>query len=393
MKLVERTAETQLKSLAAQYPVVTLTGPRQSGKTTLCRMAFPQMAYANLERPDQREYAASDPNGFLSQFPSGAIIDEFQHVPGLTSYIQDLVDDPAFDGVFVLTGSRNFAVRDTVNQSLAGRTGLLELLPFSLSEAAAFCKAKPCVNELLFRGFYPRIYAASLDPAQALADYVATYVERDLRQLSLIRDLSLFQTFLGLCAGRVGQLLNLEGLGNDTGISQATAKEWMSLLEASYIAFRLSPFFRNISKRLIKTPKLYFYDVGVAANLLGITRSEQMRNHPLRGMLYENMVIVEILKFFRNRGSRQQVLFYRDSNGNEVDAVLPRAQYHVPLEIKSASTVSTSLFSGLHRFTKTVEHTINPMLVYSGGEERIQNGVQVLNQWCLEATLEKMVQQ
>ncbi len=391
MKLVERTAEHQLKRLADQYPVVTLTGPRQSGKTTLCRMAFPEMAYVNLERPDQREYAASDPNAFLSQFPEGAIIDEFQYVPDLTSYIQVLVDEPAFDGTFVLTGSRNFAVRNTVNQSLAGRTGLLDLLPFSLSESSSFFDTTLSVNELLFRGSYPRIYAADLDPAQALADYVATYVERDLRQLSLIRDLTLFQTFLGLCAGRVGQLLNLEGLGDDTGISQGTAREWVSLLEASYIAFRLPPFFQNISKRLIKKPKLYFYDVGLAAHLLGISTPEQMQNHPLRGMLYENLVLLEILKFFRNHSIRQPVLFYRDSNGNEVDAVLPQAQYNVPIEIKSASTISSSLFTGLHRFSKTVQNATHPMLIYAGNEQRLQSGVQVLNHWQLEATLEKIM--
>ena len=319
---IARDAAHLLNQRREKYPVVTLTGPRQAGKTTLCRMVCGDLPYANLETPDLRAFASSDPRAFLAPFQSGAVIDEFQRVPELTSYIQGIVDDPEFEGTFILTGSRNLAVRDVVHQSLAGRTALVCLLPFSYSELPPRWTGES-TDALIYQGFYPRIYDRGLNPTQALSDYVATYVERDMRQLSLIRDLSLFQKFLGLCAGRIGQLLNLESLGADAGIAQSTAREWISLLEASYIAFRLPPFSANISKRLIKSPKLYFYDVGLAACLMGITDSTQLPTHPLRGMLYENLIVVEIMKYFQNRGVRPNLHFYRDSNGNEVDVIIP----------------------------------------------------------------------
>ena len=374
---VRRTCEAEVVSLASEYPVVTLTGPRQGGKTTLCRMAFGDLPYANLEHPETRAYAADDPNGFLANYPNGAILDEFQRVPELTSYIQVRVDESGFDGTFILTGSQNFVVRDTVSQSLAGRTALVELLPFSYGEVTAFQKSID-TDDLLYKGFYPRIWSRGLTPSRAYADYVGTYVERDVRHLSMIRDLSLFQKFLGLCAGRIGQLLNMEGLGNDCGVAQSTAREWLSLLEASYLAFRLPPFFQNISKRLVKTPKLYFYDVGLAAHLIGITEPGQLRTHPLRGRLFENLIVVEVMKHFLNRGHRPHLYFYRDSNGNEVDLVLQSGFQWEPVEIKSAATVKPDLFKGLFRFMDVVPDAVDPMLVYDGDKERRQSGVHVL---------------
>ena len=374
---VRRTCEAEVVSLASEYPVVTLTGPRQGGKTTLCRMAFGDLPYANLEHPETRAYAADDPNGFLANYPNGAILDEFQRVPELTSYIQVRVDESGFDGTFILTGSQNFVVRDTVSQSLAGRTALVELLPFSYGEVTAFQKSID-TDDLLYKGFYPRIWSRGLTPSRAYADYVGTYVERDVRHLSMIRDLSLFQKFLGLCAGRIGQLLNMEGLGNDCGVAQSTAREWLSLLEASYLAFRLPPFFQNISKRLVKTPKLYFYDVGLAAHLIGITEPGQLRTHPLRGQLFENLIVVEVMKHFLNRGRRPHLYFYRDSNGNEVDLLLQSGRQWVPVEIKSAATVKPDLFKGLFRFMDVVPDAVDPMLVYDGDNERRQSGVHVL---------------
>lgn len=376
--LIERDCAQFVGTLAGSYPVITLTGPRQAGKTTLCRMVFKDLPYANLENPEIRAYASEDANAFLADLPRGAVIDEFQRIPELASYIQVLVDAPGFNGTFVLTGSQNLSVRNTVSQSLAGRTALVELLPFSYNEVRHFIQEER-TDELIYRGFYPRIYDRGLEPAQAYADYVGTYVERDLRQLSLIRDLPLFQKFLGLCAGRIGQLLNLESLGNDTGIAQSTAREWLSLLEASYLTFRLPPFFRNISRRLIKSPKLYFYDVGLAAHLIGITEPRQLRTHPLRGMLYENLIVVEVMKYFLNQGRRQRLLFYRDSNGNEVDLVVPRGHEWVPVEIKSAATTSPALFKGIQRFMQAIPEAVEPMLVYDGDDERTQKGVQVLN--------------
>ena len=263
-----------------------------------------------------------------------------------------------------------------MSQSLAGRTALVCLLPYPEVVSGW---GEQGTDELIYRGFYPRIYDRRLHPTQALADYVGTYVERDLRQLSLIRDLTLFQRFLGLCAGRVGQLLNLQSLGNDTGISQTTAREWLSLLEASYIAFRLPPFFGNISKRLIKSPKLYFYDVGLAAYLMGITEPSQLAYHPLRGMLYENLIIVEVMKHFVALGHRRNLHFYRDSNGQEVDLVIPRSLEHVPIEIKSAETVNRALFKGLSRFSKAVPGVADPILVHAGSTVGTQFATHVTN--------------
>jgi predicted AAA+ superfamily ATPase len=386
---IDRLAGVVLKDLAGKYPVVTLSGPRQSGKTTLCRMIFGDMPYANLEDPEIREFANSDANGFLNAFPDGAVIDEFQRVPGLASYIQVRVDEPGFNGVFVLTGSQNLSVRNVVSQSLAGRTALVTLLPFSCPEIVSSLEARS-LDEIIFQGFYPRIHDKQLNPTQALADYVGTYVERDLRQVSMVKDLALFQKFLGLCAGRVGQLLNLQGLGNDVGVSQPTAREWLSLLEASYVAFRLPPFFRNISKRLIKSPKLYFYDVGLAAYLIGITSVDQLVNHPLRGMLYENLIVVEIMKFFLNGGVRPNLLFYRDSNRNEVDVVMQQGGLCVPVEIKSAATVTQDFFRGLTVFCDAVPEAGNPILVYAGSDVRTQQGFKIVNLRALDATLREL---
>jgi predicted AAA+ superfamily ATPase len=339
-------------------------------------MVFSGLPYANLEDPETREYAATDPKGFLKQFPRGAVIDEIQRVGELASAIRVAVDDSGFHGTYVLIGSRNFAVRSSVDQSLAGRTALVTLLPFSHEELSTRWP-KLSSEDLLCCGFYPRIHDRKLNPTQALADYVGTHVKRDLRQLSLIRNLARFQRFLGLCAGRIAQLLNLEGLAADTGMSHATVREWLSLLEASYIAFRLPPFFKNISKRLIKSPKLYFYDAGLAAYLLGVSSPSQLKTHPLRGMLFENMIVAEVLKFFVHRGRRSGLLFFRDSNGNEADLVIPHGRHFVPLEIKSAETIHSDFFKGLHRFKEAVREATGGILVYGGDEDHVQSGVHV----------------
>ena len=388
-KPVERVAEELVLSLRTQHPVITVTGPRQSGKTTLCQMAFGDLPYANLEAPDVRLRAETDPRAFLAEFSQGAVIDEFQRVPDLASYIQTIVDGAGFAGTFVLTGSHNLAVRNTVSQSLAGRTALVTLLPFSVTELRQNWP-ELTTDEMLFRGFYPRIYDRNLDPTQALSDYVGTYVERDLRQLSTVHNLSLFQKFMTLCAGRIGQLLNLESLGNDTGVSQPTSREWLTLLEASYIAFRLPPFFANIGKRLVKTPKLYFYDVGLAAYLLGITDVSQITRHPLRGMLFENLVIVEVMKHFLNRGPRHNLWFYRDSNGNEVDLLIPRGATIVPVEIKSAMTITNEFFNGLAKVAESASQLRDPVLVYGGEKSFTHLGTRVTGLSGLPALLQDL---
>ena len=370
MKLLKRTMEAVLLESARRYPVVTVTGPRQGGKTTLCRKAFPDKAYVSLEAMDTRQYAREDPNGFLSGLPDGAVLDEIQQAPDLVSYIQTRVDEDGRKGLFVLSGSQQFEVATTINQSLAGRTALLKLLPFSLEELGAQSR-KASLDQLLLTGFYPRIWMDGLEPTQALAGYVETYVERDIRQLLAVQDLALFQRFVALCAGRVGQLLNLNSLAADCGVSRQTARNWLTLLEASYIVFRLPPYFANIKKRLVKSSKLYFYDVGLACFLLGLENESHVNRDPLRGNLFENMVVMDALKYRLHRGQRSNLHFYRDSNGNEVDLLLNFGPDLFPLEIKAGQTVNADYFKGLKAFADLFSLPLGAGLIYAG-EERQQ---------------------
>ena len=375
--IIERTLEYPARKLFAKYPVLTVTGPRQSGKTTLCRRVFPDLPYVSLESPDQRQFAIEDPRGFLRQYEDGAILDEIQRTPDLVSYLQELVDANRGNGRFVLTGSQQFRVTRAITQSLAGRTGILRLLPFSIAEAVQI-RSDLEPETMLYAGFYPRIYDHGLDPTQALGDYFETYVERDVRQISEIRNLSSFRTFVKLCAGRSGQLLNLHSLGNDAGVSHTTAREWISVLEASYIVFLLQPLHADVSKRLIKSPKLYFYDVGLAAYLLGIESEKQIFTHPLKGALFENLVVMEALKHRYNRGLRSNLSFYRDSVGNEVDLVCSYGERLVGIEAKAGATVSGDYFKGLERLSAALpEPLAAEMVVHGGDREMVREGVLV----------------
>ena len=360
--MIDRAIEPTIKSLASQYPVVTITGPRQSGKTTLCRKIYPKKDYINLEAPDVRSFALDDPRRFLARYPDGAILDEIQRAPLLLSYIQTIVDEQKRPGQFIVTGSQQFEVMNTVSQSLAGRTALLKLLPLSIAELKEGGYAPATTDGLLLAGFYPRIYDQGLNPTRALGDYFETYVERDIRQLVSIKDLSLFEKFVRLCAGRSGQLLNLNSLASDVGISHTTARTWMTLLEASYIIFLLRPWHPNFSKRLIKSPKLYFYDVGLASYLLGLETELQMSRDPLRGNLFENMAVIEALKYRFNRGKRNNLSFYRDRKGDEVDLLLEAGQDVFPVEIKAGETITQDYFKGLKSFAR-----IFPKLPWGGG--------------------------
>ena len=375
--MIQREITPILRSLFGKYPVVTVTGPRQSGKTTLCRATFPDLQYVNLERPDTRNFAQEDPLGFLSRLENGAIIDEIQRVPDLVSYIQVQVDEQGRNGIFVLTGSRQFEVSEAISQSLAGRTGLLRLLPFTIAEVNRF-RPEMDIDSMIYGGFYPRIYDQDIDPIQAYGDYFETYVERDVRQIGEIRQLKEFQRFVQLCAGRTGQLLNLQSLGNDAGISHTTARRWISILEASYILFCLQPFHANINKRLIKAPKMYFYDVGLAAYLMGIENSSQIRSHPLRGHLFENLVVVEALKYRFNRGKRSNLLFFRDSSGLEVDLLCARGARFAAIEVKAGQTVGRSFFSNLKKLRKLLPGRVaEEILVHGGQSEYVREGVKV----------------
>ncbi|MCI5065216.1 ATP-binding protein [bacterium] len=377
--MIARTLASALKELFQKYPVITLTGPRQSGKTTLCRATFPDLPYVNLEALDERQFAAEDPRGFLAQFPDGAIFDEFQRAPELTSYLQVQVDEERRNGMFVLTGSQNLQVANTVSQSLAGRTAVLNLLPLSLSELSV-SYSELSINELIFRGGYPRIFEQALSPSQAMRDYVATYVERDLRELSNIDSLPDFQRFIRLCAGRVGQIMNYENLGNEVGVSGPTIKRWIGLLESTFLSFSLRPYFRNVSKRIIKSPKFYFSDVGLACYLLGIESPEQLESHPLRGALFENLAVLECLKHRFHSAKSNNLFYYRDSKAHEVDIILEQAHAPLLLEVKFSKTLCQSFQKGFQAFIDATSfQNADKILVYDGEPKKSAYGMEVVN--------------
>jgi predicted AAA+ superfamily ATPase len=365
--IIPRSAAKSLTDLAKEYPVLVVTGPRQSGKTTLCRAVFPHLPYASLEEPDVRQFAVADPRGFLAQHADGAFFDEIQRAPELLSYLEGSVDRAPRPGSFVLTGSQQLDVLAGVSQTLAGRAGLLSLLPFALAELPERL-APRSIEQLLFRGLYPPIHDRGLDPSRWYANYVQTYLERDLRQVVNVRDLSSFQVFLRLCAGRTGQLLNLSALAADCGITHNTARAWLSVLEASFIVVLLRPHFRNFGKRLVKTPKLYFVDPGLAAWLLEIRSEEQLIAHPLRGALFETWAIAELLKGRANAALASNLYFWRDRAGLEVDCILDRGTALVPIEVKAGLTLASDYFDGLAKFATLSGGLAAPGWVVYGGD-------------------------
>ena len=386
--MIKREITGRLTQLFGQYPFVTVTGPRQSGKTTLCRTTFPNLEYVNLEAPDLREFAESDPRGFLSRFRDGVIIDEIQHVPALLSYLQVLADERGRNSLFVLTGSEEFRISHAISQSLAGRTALLRLLPFSLKERHCM-GAADTIDDTIYSGFYPRILDQRLEPRQSLGDYYETYVERDVRQLGEIRNPSSFRRFVRLCAGRVGQLINLSSLGSDAGVSHTTARQWLTVLETSYIVFQLPPFFANIRKRLVKAPKLYFYDVGLASYLIGIENAGQVTTHPLRGALFENLIVSEALKYRFNRGREFNLSFFRDSRGLECDLFYETGRGIHAIEIKSGATVSSDFFASLNRVAGLVQAVSGKTVVYGGAERQSRTDCEVVPVADLAGVLER----
>lgn len=380
--MISRDLHSVLLYGAKVYPVVTLTGPRQSGKTTLCRAAFPDRPYISLEPLDTRAFAREDPRGFLAQYPQGAILDEVQHAAGLLTYLQDLVDRDPTPGRFILTGSQHFGLRDAVSQSLAGRTAVLHLLPPSLAELRRFPVAPGDLFDTLFMGAYPRIHDQGIPPERWLADYLATYIQRDVRQVLNVGDLLGFNTFLGLCAGSTGQELNLSRLGADAGISQPTAKAWLSVLESSFLCFRLAPWSSNLRKRLVKAPKLHFYDAGLACFLLGIRSARQLETHPLRGAIFETWVASEVVKMHLHRGREAAAYHYREVAGREVDLVLQSSDRVRLLEVKSARTVDASWLGSLMDAKTSLEagspaQSFDPILIYGGDQQQVRSGVHV----------------
>ncbi len=377
--MIQREITMELMASADEYPVVTVFGPRQSGKTTLAQMTFPDKSYYSLEDPDVRMAADADPRGFLASLPDGGVLDEIQRLPQLLSYIQGIVDRAKKKGMFILTGSHQPELHQSVSQTLAGRTAVLSLLPFSLAELRNYRK-KWEAFELIVHGSYPRVHEEKLKPGRFFNGYLQTYIERDVRALINLKDLRPFQQFLMLLAGRIGQIVNYTSLSNDVGVSATTIKNWVSVLKASFIVFELPPFFENIRKRVVKSPKIYFNDVGLAAYLLGIETATQLHRDPLRGGLYENLVILEILKSRLNRGKRPEMFFYRDTHGNEVDLVIRRARTLIPLEIKSAATFTPDFLKSIDHFGSVVgDRCAQGFVLYNGQEQHTLKGTQVMN--------------
>lgn len=376
---VERTITVELLDLSNQYPVIMVTGPRQSGKTTLCRKVFPEKPYYSLENPDVRDAIIADPRAFFNKNQEGAVIDEFQRFPDLLSYIQGIVDEKKKKGQFILTGSNNVSMQNKISQSLAGRVAILKLLPFSFLEISGNTK-NYSADDYILKGFYPGIYADNLNPTKAYRNYYETYIERDLRQLINVKDIMSFQKFIKLCAGRTGQLFNASSIASEVGMTYMTIQSWLSVLQATYIVFLLQPWSVNISKRLVKTPKLYFYDVGLASYLLGIENKTHVETHPLRGALYENMVVVDLLKKRYNSGMDNNLYFYRDNHGNEVDIVQEAGHKITAYEIKSAQTFNRSFLKGLDYLRKIAPDYVGETnLIYDGIDEMIINDHRIFN--------------
>jgi len=397
MTLIHRTLESVLRRAAKQYPVVTLTGPRQSGKTTLAQATFSNHAYVSLEDPDQREFASTDPRGFLSQFSADVVIDEAQRVPDLFSYIQTRSDATKRNGQFVLTGSQSFLLMRTISQSLAGRAAVLHLLPLSQAE---ICGRSPLawktigrrlpssvtptdrdLTDALFTGGYPRIHDAKLPPQEWLANYYRTYVERDVREILNVGDLEAFGRFIGLCAGRTGQLLNLVSLANDCGISHTTARRWLSVLEASFLVTLLRPHHRNFNKRLVKSPKLFFLDTGLLIYVLRIRSMDELRTHSARGAIFESFVVSELMKNALHGGREPDLYFWRDSAGHEIDILVEQDSDLIPIEVKSGETIADDFYKGLRYWLGLAQTPKGPSALVYGGNRSLRRSSIISYSW------------
>ena len=379
--LVQREIINAIKKLVDKYPIIALTGPRQSGKTTLLKAMFPDYRYVSLENPDVRYFAETDPKDFLKQYDKQVIFDEVQRVPHLFSYIQSIVDESKIMGQFIFSGSQNFHLMQNITQSLAGRVAIFRLFPFDIQELKNAKLLQEEYAPQLIKGFYPAIYDRNISPADFYPNYIETYIERDVSELVSIQDMSLFRKFLALCATRAGQILNMSNMANECGISTPTVKSWLSALENSYIIYLLQPYYKNFSKRIIKSPKLYFYDTGLLSNLLKINDISKINNQSIKGALFENMVISEYVKQINHKSMRHiDPWFWRDSHGNEVDLLLEKSQHAEIVEIKSTGTVIPDLFKGLNYFSDLMkDDNLEKTLVYGGSENQQRKAGRVVS--------------
>ncbi len=377
--MIKRTAETRLIHLANTFRGVAVVGPRQSGKTTLCRNVFPTKPYTSLENPDTLEFALSDPRGFLAQFNEGAILDEIQKAPKLFSYLQQIFDETDKTGLFILTGSNNFLMQENITQTLSGRIAYLQLLPLSLEELKANKKIKSDYASHIIAGGYPEVISKKINPTDWYPNYIATYIERDVRQVKNINNLAQFTRLLRMCAGRTGQILNMATLSNDCGIDQKTVAAWLGVLQSSYIIYLLKPYYNNFNKRILKTPKLYFYDTGVVCSLLGINDAKQIATHSAKGALFENLIVSEFLKTRFNNGANDNLYYWRDKTGNEVDILTENAGVLQAIELKAGETVSQDYFKGLNYFSGLETGAVEKSVIYGGNQEQTRsNGIRVI---------------
>jgi hypothetical protein len=365
--MIQRDASTKIKQLAKKFPAVGLLGPRQSGKTTLAKELFPKKPYVSFENQDNILLVTKDPRAFLDQYKTGAIFDEIQRVPQLLSYLQGVIDDqPNKVGLFIITGSQNLLLLESISQTLAGRIAFIHLLPFSFTELASSKHGTQSLNKLILNGGYPRLYDRKIKPVDFYPNYLLTYVERDVRQIKNITNLAMFQRFLKVCASRVGQEVNYTSIGNDTGVDQKTVLSWFGILEASFIAFRLQPFYNNLGKRLTQMPKLYFYDTGLCCSLLELETESHVNTHPLRGALFENLIILELLKAKFNNGQRSNLFYWRDRTGNEIDVLLDQSAQVVPIEIKTSATFTSDYVKGINYWKKINPNVKKAFVVFTG---------------------------
>jgi uncharacterized protein len=368
-----------IRFLLGKYPVIAVTGPRQSGKTTLLKTMFPDYRYVSLENPDARKFAENDPNGFFKLYDKQVIFDEVQRVPSLFSYIQTLVDDSKIMGQFILSGSQNFHLMENITQSLAGRVALFKLFPFDFNELTTEGLLSNDYLQNMLRGFYPAIYDRDIPSKIFYSNYIQTYVQRDVSELIAVKDIRLFQNFIALCATRAGQLLNLNSLANECGISQPTAKSWLSALESSYIVFQLNPYYKNFSKRIVKTPKLFFYDTGLLLHLLKISNTEQLLTHPVKGNLFENLVVSEMVKQMYHANNPQDIYFWRDSAGHEVDLLIDLGTKINVVEIKAGLTIMPEMFKSMEWFENTSQlPNLSKYLVYGGNQAQSRSAGEVV---------------
>lgn len=370
--MIIRAASSKIKYLAKKFPAVGLLGPRQSGKTTLAKELFPKKPYISFENQDNVLLATKDPRAFLNQYKTGAIFDEIQRVPQLLSYIQGVIDEqPNKVGLFIIIGSQNLLLLENISQTLAGRIAFIHLLPFSYKELQTGKHGSISLNKLILNGGYPRLYDKKIKPVDYYPNYLLTYVERDVRQIKNITNLAMFQRFLKVCASRVGQEVNYTSIGNDTGVDQKTILSWFGILEASFIAFRLQPFYNNLGKRLTQMPKLYFYDTGLCCSLLEFESESHVNTHPLRGALFENLIILELLKSRFNNGQRSNLFYWRDRTGNEIDVLIDQSSQVVPIEIKTATTFTNDFLKGIKYWKKINPDVKNSYVVFTGQNSSI----------------------